>query len=185
MQIIKVEDNVFTFSPENCDGAAFWMKTGFNFLHSNWRFVFLRQCEENGSQFCDQYGFQRDRVPDPIPSEGTLHQLAPKLSELEWIYIHPNPGNLRGAATGTVLQMMLDALDALNEKGCRRIAMNGIHGVGPEGSRSTDIDREHSELMIQALHDWSENHPNASIGQVYLVDLNGGFGPNEDTDRNE
>ena len=155
MRIIKVADDVFKFSPEHCEGAAFWLKTGFNGLFTHWKFGFRRQCEELGCRFflC-QDGARIEKEVDPVPMEGTLYQLNPKLSELEWVYIHSNQGNKQGAESDAVHQMTLDALDALDEQGCRGIAMNGIHGTMPSGIHIPEADREHPRLMVQALRDW-------------------------------
>jgi len=184
MRIIKVADDVFKFSPEHCDGAVFWLKTGFNVLFSHWQFGFRHQCEELGCHFfmCND-GARIETEVDPVPAEGTLYQLNPKLNELEWVYIHPNQGNKRGAESNAVHQMMLDALDALSEKGCCRIAMNGIHGVTSEGQHVPEADREHSQLMVQALRDWCASRTHKIIERVYLVDLDAGFGPAENENR--
>ena len=92
MQIITVANDIVTFAPEHGLAAAWWLRVDFNFQEL-WNDKFGPSYTQALCYPYEEYDRIWHRVPAirPFPEQGTLHRFAPRLAELEFVYLHPNP----------------------------------------------------------------------------------------------
>ena len=83
MQIITVANNIVTFAPEHCGGAAFWLSNDFD-LQELWNDKFGPSYTQALCYPYEEYDSIWHRVPAirPFPEQGTLHGFAPRLAKL-------------------------------------------------------------------------------------------------------
>jgi hypothetical protein len=175
MRIIKVADDIFQFAPEHCDGAAFWLRTSAGHLWPGWT-EFQQRCETAGCNFLhqDQNGLFNGGMQAEFPLQGGLYELRPALGALRFVFFHPNPDNRFGVAADAVAPMVDVCLNSLDRLGCRFVAMNGIHGLGPNDCHSRDADQDNNRQTLDAIRQW-HNVSKLHIQRLYLLDLEGGF----------
>ena len=176
MRIINVADDIFRFAPGHCQGAAFWLHHPV--LEQSWT-EFLEMCRTAGCTFSQktEKGWIEVAEICIAPEEGTLYRLNPTLIRLKFIYIQPNLQHVFGGAN-PVPGMVRNALTALNDEYCTCVAMNGIHGTNERGMHDSRIDEHYTCVLTRTtIPDWERARENRDIRQVCLVDLHGGFGP--------
>jgi hypothetical protein len=158
MSIIKVAHDIFKFAPEHCDGVALWIG-GFH-LGGYWH-DFLEQCRKTGCKFFRMHdnNWIGTRIDSGEPIEGGLYLIAPKLDQLQFLYLHPNPSGVAVVVPGNVQEMVRNAIAALNGVGCHFVAMNGIHAGTTKSGHNCERDGTNTQQTIDTIRTWRASSP--------------------------
>ena len=173
--IVPVKDDIFRFTPENCDACALWLRTAFNRLFAGWS-EFARQLEAHRLFLlkADEWQLIAPQRHDRLWNNplGSIVWIKPALTKLRYIYFFPNLENASVDEPAQARLMVLCALERLNELGVKVVSMNGIHGADER------IEDGIKDVMVRAVEEWlgRKGAVQCSIDRIYLVDRAGAFG---------
>jgi hypothetical protein len=180
--VVSRKDNIFEFAPSECDACAFWLSSGFRGLCHGW-IEFVRDLSNPPHQVrqlvCDQW--QPFALEDGNPAwkkfSGRLLWIDPAIGiRLKYVYLFPNMDDGTLDDPEKARCMVMEALETLNDARAKNIAMNSIQGPDRHVRKSI------KNVMFKAASDWFTMDDNLcrskrTIDQIYLVDLEGDFGP--------
>jgi len=165
IHIQPIKGDILQLAPIRADIAALWVYNGFAVRWQTWNrareiYGALAPLDQPWLAITDQV-FEVN-PPDLMP---------------RYIYIFSNPRNMSSLPTlGAVLGAVARCLDRAAQLGTQRIAMIHIPSA-PVGRQPTEQQKVWSAaVMIAAIQRWDETHPD-QLSDVYLVDLEGDFGP--------
>lgn len=172
MKIHSVTGDIIQFSPQHAELSALWVRSGFNGRFTTW------------SQIREKYrdviqpvrGGSNPECPWLAPTDSILELLPPD-GRLKWFYLFSNPTNLQGKPTlESVRDAVKKCLDAAVRIQVKTVSLIHIPWALPGEMSSKRQKIESARAMIEAARQWDTAHP-GQITDLYLVDLDGDFGP--------
>ena len=170
MNIRSLGGDIADVAPKHAECAALWLRSGFNYRYTAWRFKLA-----NGERELTPMDHEAP-IKRPWESEqDSLWKLHPPIGRLRYLYVFANPDNaLAYRGLPSIDAAITRCLDRMATIGVTSVAMILIPAVEYTSSPTPEDETRSAQEMIRSISTWEAEHPWHQL-DIFLVDLKDDF----------